>query len=217
MFTGIKGLLFDLDGTLADSLWIWPAIDVEFLGEYGIDCPGGIQEDLGGSSFYEVAVYFKNRFDIPLSLSEIMDRWNDMARDKYAREIPLKEGVRSFLLRAREKNYKMAIASSNSRVLVEEFLKKEGIDEFIDTIVSSDEAANGKPAPDVYLMAAKKLGLKNSECFVFEDIPDGIRAGKAAGCRVCAMEDRFSADKREEKRLLADYYADSFAELEEFL
>lgn len=217
MFTGINAFLFDLDGTIADSLWIWKQIDIDFLKMFGLDFPNGIQEDLGGSSFYEVAVYFKKRFSLDWSLEQIMDKWNEMAQEKYENDIPLKAGVRDFMQKANEKGIKMAIASSNSRHLVEKFLEKQGIDIYISEIVTSDEIKNGKPAPDVYLEAASRLAVKPSECYVFEDIPDGIKAGKGAGMRVCAMEDKYSLHQTEEKKQQADYYAVSFEDLIEYV
>ena len=87
-----KAVLFDLDGTLVDSMWMWEAIDIEFLGAYGYECPDDIQRAIEGMSFSETAVYFKERFDLPLSLDEIKAVWTRMSIDKYRHEVPLKPG-----------------------------------------------------------------------------------------------------------------------------
>ena len=92
-----KAMLFDLDGTLVDSMWMWEAIDIEFLGAYGYECPDDIQRAIEGMSFSETAVYFKERFDLPLSLDEIKAVWTRMSIDKYRHEVPLKPGVLEFL------------------------------------------------------------------------------------------------------------------------
>ena len=81
-----KAVLFDLDGTLVDSMWMWEAIDIEFLGAYGYECPDDIQRAIEGMSFSETAVYFKERFDLPLSLDEIKAVWTRMSIDKYRHE-----------------------------------------------------------------------------------------------------------------------------------
>ena len=100
----IRAVLFDLDGTLIDSMWIWEQIDDEFLGEYGLLVPEDLHNEIEGMSFSETAVYFRNRFDLPLSLEEIKHIWNTMAMDKYLNVVPLKPGVLEFLewLKARE-------------------------------------------------------------------------------------------------------------------
>ena len=97
MLEHTKAVIFDLDGTLVDSMWMWEAIDIEFLGAYGYECPDDIQRAIEGMSFSETAVYFKERFDLPLSLDEIKAVWTRMSIDKYRHEVPLKPGVLEFL------------------------------------------------------------------------------------------------------------------------
>ena len=84
-----KAMLFDLDGTLVNSMWMWEAIDIEFLGAYGYECPEDLQRAIEGMSFSETAVYFKERFKLPLSLDEIKAIWVQMSIDKYRHEVPL--------------------------------------------------------------------------------------------------------------------------------
>lgn len=107
----------------------------------------------------------------------------------------------------------MAVASSNDRTLIEAVLESHGIRGFFSHIVTACEVNRGKPAPDVYLKAAQKLGVKPEECLVFEDIVAGIMAGKNAGMRVCAVEDGYSMFQKEEKRQTADYYITTYEEV----
>ena len=105
------------------------------------------------------------------------------------------------------------IATSNSRVLTEAILKSHRIEDYFSSMVTGDEIIHGKPNPEVYLEAAKRLGVSPGRCLVFEDIPFGIIAGKRAGMTVCAVEDEYSVKDREEKIRLADFYIESYEEL----
>ena len=90
MLTNIDAVLFDLDGSLVDSMWLWEDIDIAYLGRYGITPPKDLQGTIEGMSFSETAVYFKERFQLPDSLEEIKAEWNRMAWDKYASQVPLR-------------------------------------------------------------------------------------------------------------------------------
>ena len=122
----IEAVIFDLDGTLVDSMWIWHDIDVEYLGRYGIPIPDRLQADIEGMSFDEVALYFKERFAIPDTPEQIKDSWNAMAWDKYEREVGLKPGVKTFLDACKAKGIKLGIATSNSRKLLDNISQVHG-------------------------------------------------------------------------------------------
>lgn len=201
-----KAFLFDLDGTLVDSMWIWGQIDVDYLGRFGLEPPPDLQNSIEGMSFNETAQYFKNRFAIPDSLEQMKVDWNRMAWDKYLREVPLKPGVGEFLAFHRERGIKMAVASSNSRELVEAVIGVHGLADTFDVIVTGCDVAHGKPSPDIYLEAAAGLETAPARCLVFEDIIPGILAGRNAGMQVVAVEDAYSRYQEKEKRELADLY-----------
>ena len=203
-----KAVLFDLDGTLVDSMWMWEAIDIEFLGAYGYECPDDIQRAIEGMSFSET-----ERFDLPLSLDEIKAVWTRMSIDKYRHEVPLKPGVLEFLKYCKENGIRTGIGTSNGSEIVDAVLTSLKVKEYFDAVVTACEVAHGKPEPDIYLEVAKRLGVQPENCLVFEDIPAGIMAGKAAGMPVIAMEDDFSADLMDEKRALADAVISDYREL----
>ena len=208
-----KAMLFDLDGTLVDSMWMWEAIDIEFLGAYGYECPDDIQRAIEGMSFSETAVYFKERFDLPLSLDEIKAVWTRMSIDKNRHEVHLKPGVLEFLKYCKENGIRTGIGTSNGSEIVDAVLTSLNVKEYFDAVVTACEVAHGKPEPDIYLEVAKRLGVQPENCLVFEDIPAGIMAGKAAGMPVIAVEDDFSADLMDEKRELADAVISDYREL----
>lgn len=206
-------MLFDLDGTLVDSMWMWEAIDIEFLGAYGYECPDP-ERAIEGMSFSETAVYFKERFDLPLSLDEIKAVWTRMSIDKYRHEVPLKPGVLEFLKYCKENGIRTGIGTSNGSEIVDAVLTSLNVKEYFDAVVTACEVAHGKPEPDIYLEVAKRLGVQPENCLCFEDIPAGIMAGKAAGdVPVIAVEDDFSADLMDEKRALADAVISDYREL----
>lgn len=213
MLNNIKAVLFDLDGTLVDSMSMWKEIDVDYLKKFGLPVPETLQQDIEGLSMYQTAVYFKETFGIPDSLEEIQNTWNTMAYDKYTNEVPLKPAVREFLELLKSKQIPCGIATSNSRVLTEAILRSHQVDEYFSVMMTGDEVTKGKPDPQVYLKAAEKIGVDPKECLVFEDIPFGIMAGKRAGMTVCAVEDVYSMKDTEEKIRLADFYIKSYEEL----
>ena len=213
MLDGKQAVIFDLDGTLVDSMWMWKDIDIEFLARYGYECPEDLQKAIEGMSFSETAVYFKERFALPIELDEIKRIWTEMSIDKYRNEVPLKPGAGEFLRRLKERGVALGIATSNGRDMVDAVLGSLGIEGLFDNVTVGCEVANGKPAPDIYLHVAGLLGVRPENCLVFEDVPAGILAGKRAGMEVCAVEDAFSREFAGEKRSLADYFIADYFEL----
>lgn len=208
-----KAVIFDLDGTLMDSMWMWKDIDIEYLGRYGFDVPPELQKEIEGMGFTETAEYFKKRFGLAESVDEIKEEWNRMAYDKYAHEVRLKSGAAGFLDELKARGIRTAIASSNSRRLITACLNANGVSDKFDCIMTSCDVARGKPSPDIYLAVARALGVTKEYSLVFEDVPMGILAGKSAGMTVCAVEDEFSKDQRTQIRQLADYYIRSYDEI----
>ncbi len=214
MLDGIDAVIFDMDGTLIDSMWIWPSLDDVYLKTYNLIEPENFHEDIEGMSYTEVSQYFLEAFPtLSCTQQEIMDEWTEMARERYMNEAPLKEGAREFILEMRRQGKKIGIATSNGRILVEDTLKALEAAELFDVVRTACEVAKGKPAPDVYLLAAKDMEVDPGRCLVFEDVPMGILAGKNAGMKVCAVDDEFSRYQEEKKRSLADYYIYSYDDI----
>lgn len=206
MLEGVKAVIFDLDGTLVDSMWMWERIDFEYLKKFGIEYTDNLQGQVEGMSFSEVAVYFKERFSLSDSLEQIKNDWNEMAYDKYLHEVPLKPGMLELLSYLKTSGIKAGIATSNSLTLVDAVIDSLDIRFYFDEIHTACEVEKGKPSPDIYLLVARCLGVDPKECLVFEDLPLGIMAGKNAGMKTCVVPDEYSAQMEKEKRELADYY-----------
>lgn len=210
---GKKAFLFDLDGTLVDSMWMWGAIDVEYLGKFGLTCPPDLQKAIEGMSFSETAAYFKKRFALEASLDEIKADWISMSIEKYRSQVPPKPGTEAFLSWAAKQNIKMAVCTSNGREMVDAVLSSLNLARYFDCIITGCEVAAGKPSPDIYLEAARRMKVSPEECAVFEDVPAGILAGKRAGMEVFAVEDEYSLGMEEKKRALSDFYIRDYREL----
>lgn len=213
MMCGKEAVIFDLDGSLVDSMWMWQEIDVEYLARFGIELPENLQSQIEGMSFSETADYFKARFAIPDSIEQMKADWNKMAWDKYMYEVPLKPGITEFLEECANRGIRLGIATSNSRELVENIAKVHHLRDYFSCIMTGCDVDHGKPYPDIYLAVARKLHVKPENCLVFEDIVPGILAGKNAGMEVCAVEDEYSVQDTKHKIRLADYYTSDFYDL----
>lgn len=210
---GIEAVIFDVDGSLIDSMWLWKKLDMEYLQRKGVSLPDDLQSSIEGLSFYETAEYFKSRFTLTDSVEEIMAEWNQMAYEKYEKEVPLKKGAKQFLDYCKARNIKMGVATSNSRELFDVVFRVHGLDAYISCVKTGSEVIHGKPEPDIYLMVAQELGVNPEKCLVFEDIIAGITAGKRAGMKVCAVQDAYSMDVDAEKHGMADYYIDHYEQI----
>lgn len=214
MLEHIKAVIFDLDGTMADSMWVWTEVDREYIEAYGLTVPEHFHEQMEGMSYTETAQYFLDTFpELNQTLEELKQEWLERVYEKYMNEVMLKDGLYEFLEELRRREIRMGIATSNARELVEGLLKARGIESFFGVVRTSCEVKAGKPAPDVYLSAAEELGVRPEECLVFEDVPNGILAGKNAGMTVCAVEDEFSKPQTAKKRELADYYIKNYDDI----
>lgn len=213
MLTNIDAVIFDLDGTLVDSMWMWKTIDIEYLGRFGIEFPSDLQNEIEGMSFSETAAYFKQRFSLEDSLDQIKSDWNAMAWNKYSNEVPVKDGVWDLLKYLKKMEIPAGIATSNSRDLVDLIIERHQLGEYFTSIRTSCEVPKGKPAPDIYLLVAQDLSVEPSRCLVFEDVVHGVMAGKNANMKVCAVYDKFSEKDMLQKKRLADYYVHSMEEI----
>ncbi|MBX7356899.1 HAD family phosphatase [Clostridium chauvoei] len=213
MMHNIKAEIFDLDGTLVDSMWVWEQIDIDYLSSKGHKVPDGIKDEISHLSFNDTALYFKNRFSIEDSVDEIINCWNVMALDYYSNKIKLKKGVLEFFNKLKENNIKIGLATSNSLPLLEATLKNNNLYDYFDAITVTDEVKKSKANPDIYLLAAEKLNISPKDCIVFEDIVQAVNGAKLAGMKVVAIYDKSSENQKEDLISLADKYIYDYTEL----
>ncbi|MBE6049206.1 MAG: HAD family phosphatase [Clostridium sp.] len=213
MLNNIKAAIFDLDGTLIDSMWVWKQIDIDFLASKGHTVPKDLKEKISHLSFNEVAVYFKTAFNLDDSIEDILDMWNKMAINHYSNNVTLKPGVLEFLKFLKKNNIKIGLATSNNNLLLECALKSNDIYDYFDVITTTGETGKSKREPDVYLLCAQKLQVKPENCVVFEDILDAVKGAKLANMKVIAVNDESSEEDKNELINIADKYIYNFKEL----
>lgn len=208
-----KAAIFDLDGTLIDSMGIWKVIDEEYLNKYGFDVPENLQEEITHLTIIETAMYFKEKFNIKDDIETIINTWNDMAYNHYSNTIKLKEGVIEFLYYLKSNNIKIGLATSNTQPLLEATLKNNNIYDYFDSITISEEVGVSKANPDIYLLSAQKLNVDPKDCIVFEDIVQAVKGAKLAGMTVYSIYDESSADQKDELIKVSDKYILNYLEL----
>ena len=213
MLKDIKAVIFDLDGTLIDSMWVWEKIDVDYLKRRGLDLPDDLRDDIAHLSFDETAKYFQTRFELPDSVEEIKNEWNKMAINEYSNTVTLKSGVKKFLEFLKANNIKVGLATSNSQELLEIALKKNDIFHFFQSITTTGEVSRAKNFPDVYLLAAKKLSVPPENCIVFEDILPAVLGAKAAGMKVVGVHDNAASHQSKAISEIADLFIYKYEEL----
>lgn len=201
----IKGLIFDLDGTLLDSMQLWDNIGEEYLNSKGIEnTPCDLKDILKPLSLLQSAEYVIENFNIKLSSDQIMAEINAMIEDKYRYHVGMKKGVIEFL--EKNKHLKMCVATATDRHLVEYALRRLDIDKYFDFIITSTEVGSSKQNPDIYIKAAAQLELPICQLVVFEDALHAIKAAKKAGFYTVGMHEAFFESDAEEIRRTADCY-----------
>lgn len=209
----IHGIIFDFDGTLADSMGLWHAIDVEYLKRRNINCPEDLPFSISGMSIEETAHYFKKRFNLTETIDEIFKEWDDMSYNVIQSEINLKPGALEFLNWLSQIEVPMSIASSNSRKNITAFLPRFHLESHFHSLHFTGELGKGKPDPLVFLDASKALGIPPENCLVFEDTLEGVKGALAAGMPVYSVEDSYQMKRIESIKELSIRHIKDFREL----
>lgn len=208
----MQAAVFDLDGTLLDSLGVWDDADRDFLSRRGIPLTPDYTEAVKLMHLEEAARYTKARYSLSERPEEIMAEWLASIRAAYA-EMPLKPYAKEYLLMLHASGVKLAIATSSDEQIFLPALEHNGIRDLFSAAVMVREVARGKEFPDVYLEAARRLGIAPRESAVFEDILPAVKAAKTGGFFTAAVYDEGSRGDEEALRREADCYVTSYEEL----
>lgn len=208
----IRAILFDFDGTLVDSIWVWKKVDDIFLTRRNTPVPSDLHSAIAGKGFSETAAYFKERFRLSESEDAIKNEWLAISDELYMHDVALKPGVMNVLEYCKQHTIQCAIGSSNNRAIIDRICTAHGIRDYFKTIVTSCDVGKGKPAPDLFLEIARQLSISPDNILVVDDILEGVHAGKAAGMTTVGIYDEHY-DNHDALKRESDHYIYSLEEL----
>lgn len=206
-------LIFDLDGTLVDSLEIWNQIDKEFFKMHKKQMPSFYQEKISHLNLKQTATYTKELLNLPESEEKIIATWLDMAKKHYAKDIPLKNGVKEFLEYCKKLHKKITLATSASKELYLPCLENNNIIHYFDYMINTNDIHSNKGEAKIYLNIAQKFNVKPEKCLVFEDIIQAIRVAKKENFKICGVYDIHSLKDLEEIKNNSDVFIEDYFSL----
>ncbi len=192
--TQFKGAIFDLDGTLLDSMEVWDTVGDRFLMGRGITPPSDLRQILKPMSLEQAVSYLKEKYCLEDSVEQLMQEANDLVEEDYRYHIPLKPTALAFLKELHQKKIALCIATATDRYLVEAALQRLEIDHYFSGIITCTEVGVGKEQPDIYFRALSILGTSQADTVVFEDALHAVKTAVSAGFSVAAVYDQ-SAQK----------------------
>lgn len=199
-----RAAVFDLDGTLLDSMGIWRKIDTEFWVRRGRDVPEGYFEKMAVMGSFRAAEYTVREYGLPDTPESVVTEWDADAIREYRENVRLKPGAAELLRLLRGSGIRLATATASPERYYVPALKKNGIYDLFEAHCSTDETDGGKENPDVFLLAARRLGIPPEDCVAFEDSPQGAASARRAGMRVVGVYDNHSAGQEAELRKFCD-------------
>ena len=209
----MKGAIFDVDGTLLDSMDAWFNVTLSFFKENNINFSEKQLEEFKAMTLEESLPMIKHDYNLTLSVEEIFDIFKTKVAYEYSNNIPLKKGAKEYLEKLRNEGVKIALATSGYEGLCKTAFTRLGIWEYIDACAFSSEVGVNKSNPDVYLLAAKRIGIHPSSCTVYEDIPLGIEGAKKGGFFTCAVADSSNKNEWDNLKKISDMYISDYTEL----
>lgn len=209
----IQGAVFDVDGTLLDSMYVWKDVGDRYLQSKGIVPQPDMEERVRTMSMPQVADYCRREYGLTESPQQIMDEINGLVLQSYREEVQPKKGVPALLDALKARGIKLAVATASDRCLIEAALERTGLLPRFDVFLTCTEVGEGKDSPAIFRKAAELLGCSPEETVIFEDSLYAMKTAKAAGFRVAAVYDASEEAHQEEIRGLADYYIRSFEEM----
>jgi len=213
----IEGVIFDLDGTILDSMPVWDNAPEMYLNSIGIKAEPGLGKIMFPMSMTEGAEFLADRYSLDMDTNEIIAGINHTIEGFYYYQVQLKEGVEQFLKDMKQAGIKMVAATSSDRQVVERAMKRLNAMNYIDRIFTCTEIGAGKVKPDIYLAAAEYMGTLPRYTWVFEDALHAIKTAKSAGFRIVGVYDASSMENLEEIKVISDIYLEKLDNFYSFL
>lgn len=210
----IKGAIFDIDGTLLDSMPVWENAGARYLATLGIKARSDLKERLDALSLPEGALYMQKEYKLSVTTEEILEGVNQVVKDFYFKEAVLKPGVCDLIQKLKKNQVRLIIATATDAEMAKAALIRNGIWKDFDGMITCEEAGAGKTSPTVFELAREHLQTKKEETWVFEDSLYAVKTASKAGFPVCSIYDAYSRDNTEEIRTFSDIYVKDFYEIE---
>lgn len=211
----IKCAIFDFDGTLFDSMFLWEHVGKLYLHSQGREPKASMQEDIRALSLYQSSCYFQREYELSVSVEEIMEEICGIIEHFYLYEVLPKPGVVDFLKKMQRKGISMCIATASERGLIEAALKRCKMETYFEKIFTCTEVGHGKDSPIIFRKAMEYFGTDRKHTVVFEDAMHAVWTARKDGFTTVAVLDK-SEERQEEIRKLADYYIADFEHTENF-
>jgi len=212
----ITGAIFDMDGTLLESMHIWENVGRDFLLAHGVQPEPDLRERLRAKSLRQSAVYYREHYGADMPEDAIMAEINGMLEEQYFHVVQPKPGAEALLARLQERGVRMCVATSTARYLTEAALRRCGLTRYIGEIFTCEEVGAGKDSPEIFMRALEWLGGEKEHTPVFEDAYFAMLTAKTAGFPVVAVYDKSAEAQNEKIRAIADIYLQNYGEAEKY-
>lgn len=209
----ISGAIFDFDGTLMDSMYVWENMASDYLLNRGVPPHAGLQEKFKTLSIYQAACYYRDEYGIADSPERITAEINAMVEKAYKYDVLPKAGVREFLQKLKLHGVKMCIATATDSHLIKAALSRCELSEYFGAIFTCTEIGKGKDEPDIYIAALEFMGTPKNETFVFEDAYFAVNTAKKAGFPVAGVYDKYEKNTGKIE-IISDIYIRAFGKAE---
>lgn len=212
----VRGVIFDVDGVLLNSMPVWENLGELYLNRMGIEAEKNLGEILFEMSLEQGARYLVDYYSLSITPEQVIDGLNREVKDFYENRVPLKEGVRQYLSEFRERKIPMMIATSGDRKNAEAALLRLKVLQYFQGVFTCSEIGSGKDQPDIYYAAALQMDTEPADTWVFEDAYHAIRTAKQAGFKTVGIYDKASDRNLAQIWNTADIYLPEFKDFELF-
>lgn len=212
----IKGAIFDLDGTLIDSMPIWQNLSFDFLTSLGVTPKPDLREKVSAMFLRESSEYTIKEYNLNCSVEDVLKYMYEQINDFYFNRVPPKADAFEFLKKLKANGVKMCVATATERSLASAALKLNGMLDFFDEIFTCSDIGLNKQDPKIFELTLEALGTKKEETFVFEDAAHAVKTANKAGFPVIAIFDEAAAKEKDEISKFSQKYIHNYCELDGF-
>ena len=213
----LRGAIFDMDGTLLDSMYVWRDFDREYLKRKGVELREDLRAKIAPLTLPQAAELFQRDYGVKDDIDTIVNEVNSMVEQEYFYKVPAKEGIPEMLEEFYRAGVKMCVATATDRYLVEAALSRVGIAKYFGRIFTSTEIGSSKREPKTFEIALEYLGTPKEETYIFEDSCYAVQAAKKFGYNVVAVRDRHSEKYEKEIIAAADIYLETIPQWRKWL